>query len=89
MDPGGSVNSGGAPGAKIELIGNSMELLGGIDSITGFGVQATVAGREVLVGADRLMRREELSIEALAEKAKSTPDPVACSPCTQLFLQLM
>ena len=39
----------------------------GFDSITGFGVRATVAGREVLVGADRLMTREGLSIEALAE----------------------
>ncbi|MSU88485.1 heavy metal translocating P-type ATPase [Rhodobacteraceae bacterium 2CG4] len=39
----------------------------GFDSMTGFGVRATVAGREVLVGADRLMTREGLSVETLAE----------------------
>ncbi|MEQ8931075.1 MAG: copper-translocating P-type ATPase, partial [Nitratireductor sp.] len=37
------------------------------DSITGYGVRAKVAGHDVLVGADRLMTREELSIEALAD----------------------
>ncbi|MGY9048677.1 ATPase [Puniceibacterium antarcticum] len=37
------------------------------ESITGYGVRARVAGREVLVGADRLMSREGLSIETLAE----------------------
>ncbi len=37
------------------------------DSITGYGVRAKVAGHGVLVGADRLMTREELSIEALAD----------------------
>ncbi|MBR9766398.1 MAG: copper-translocating P-type ATPase [Rhodobacteraceae bacterium] len=36
-------------------------------SITGYGVRAGVAGREVLVGADRLMAREGLEIGALAE----------------------
>ncbi len=36
-------------------------------SITGHGVRATVAGREVLVGADRLMTREGLDIGALAD----------------------
>ena len=39
----------------------------GFDSITGYGVRAKVAGRDVLVGADRLMTREGLSIGALAE----------------------
>ena len=39
----------------------------GFRSYTGYGVQATVSGREVLVGADRLMAREGLSIEALAD----------------------
>jgi Cu+-exporting ATPase len=39
----------------------------GFTSYTGYGVQATVSGREVLVGADRLMAREGLSIEALAD----------------------
>ena len=37
------------------------------ESITGYGVRARVAGREVLVGADRLMSREGLDIAALAD----------------------
>ena len=37
------------------------------DSFTGFGVKARVAGRDVLVGADRLMIREGLSIAALVD----------------------
>ncbi|TNF21206.1 MAG: copper-translocating P-type ATPase [Rhodobacteraceae bacterium] len=37
------------------------------ESITGHGVRARVAGRDVLVGADRLMTREGLEIGALAE----------------------
>ena len=37
------------------------------ESITGYGVRAKVAGHEVLVGADRLMVREGLSIGALVE----------------------
>ena len=37
------------------------------DSITGHGVRAQVAGRDVLVGADRLMTREGLEIGALAD----------------------
>ncbi len=37
------------------------------ESITGYGVRAMVAGRDVLVGADRLMAREGLSIGVLAD----------------------
>ena len=37
------------------------------ESITGYGVRAKVAGHEVLVGADRLMVREGLSIGSLVE----------------------
>ncbi|WP_370204794.1 heavy metal translocating P-type ATPase, partial [Pararhodobacter marinus] len=37
------------------------------ESITGPGVRAHVAGRDVLVGADRLMTREGLELGALAE----------------------
>ncbi|RKF12272.1 copper-translocating P-type ATPase [Roseovarius spongiae] len=37
------------------------------ESITGHGVRARVAGRDVLVGADRLMRREGLELGTLAE----------------------
>ena len=36
-------------------------------SITGYGVAATVDGREVLVGADRLMAREGIDMAELAE----------------------
>ena len=42
----------------------------GFDSITGYGVRARVAGHDMLVGADRLMTREGLSIGALAEKER-------------------
>ncbi len=37
------------------------------ESITGYGVRARVAGRDVLVGADRLMTREGLAIGTLAD----------------------
>ncbi|TDK48117.1 heavy metal translocating P-type ATPase [Antarcticimicrobium luteum] len=37
-------------------------------SITGYGVRAQVAGREVLVGADRLMAREGIETGPLAEE---------------------
>lgn len=37
-------------------------------SLTGYGVSATVDGRQVLVGADRLMEREGISTKALLEE---------------------
>ena len=37
------------------------------DSITGFGVSATVEGHKLLIGADRLMNREGVELGALAE----------------------
>ncbi len=37
----------------------------GFQSITGYGVRATVGGHDVLVGADRLMTREGLSTDKL------------------------
>ena len=40
------------------------------ESITGYGVRATVAGRDVLVGADRLMIREGLEIGALTAEER-------------------
>ncbi len=40
------------------------------ESITGHGVRATVAGRDVLVGADRLMTREGLEIGTLADEER-------------------
>jgi len=36
------------------------------ESITGFGVRARVAGHDVLIGADRLMKREDLDFGTLA-----------------------
>lgn len=36
-------------------------------SITGYGVRGTVDGRDVLIGADRLMHRENIDIEALRD----------------------
>lgn len=41
------------------------------DSITGFGVQASVGGRQVLIGADRFMEREGVDLGALAGKSGS------------------
>ncbi|MCA8870102.1 MAG: copper-translocating P-type ATPase [Rhodobacteraceae bacterium] len=40
------------------------------ESITGHGVRAQIAGRDVLVGADRLMTREGLEIGAMADAEK-------------------
>ncbi|MCX8226846.1 MAG: heavy metal translocating P-type ATPase, partial [Sulfitobacter sp.] len=40
------------------------------ESITGYGVRADVAGRDVLVGADRLMIREGLEIGTLADEER-------------------
>jgi Cu+-exporting ATPase len=40
------------------------------ESITGYGVRANVAGRDVLIGADRLMIREGLKIGVLADEER-------------------
>ncbi|MHA3978985.1 heavy metal translocating P-type ATPase [Halovulum sp. GXIMD14794] len=40
-------------------------------SITGYGVAASVGGREVLVGADRFMAREKINFEELAETERA------------------
>jgi Cu+-exporting ATPase len=40
-------------------------------SITGFGVQASVDGVQVLVGADRLMIREGIAVDPLAKQART------------------
>ncbi|MDA3858589.1 MAG: heavy metal translocating P-type ATPase [Roseovarius sp.] len=40
------------------------------ESITGHGVRARIAGRDILVGADRLMAREGLEVGALAESER-------------------
>jgi Cu+-exporting ATPase len=50
--------------AKID--GIELAVVDAFDSITGYGVDATVEGRKVLVGADRLMTREGIDINPLA-----------------------
>ncbi|NNE79718.1 MAG: copper-translocating P-type ATPase [Silicimonas sp.] len=40
-------------------------------SITGYGVRASVDGHTVLIGADRLMRREDIDLGALEETGKA------------------
>ncbi|WP_137700795.1 heavy metal translocating P-type ATPase [Marimonas lutisalis] len=41
----------------------------GFRSQTGFGVRATVEGREVLIGADRMMARQKIDLGPLADTA--------------------
>jgi P-type Cu+ transporter len=53
--------------AAAQERGMSLPEISAFTSITGFGVRATVEGREVLVGADRLMVREGLDLGTLAE----------------------
>ena len=52
-------------GARAE--GADVPPIGGFRSVTGFGVAGTVEDREVMIGADRYMRREGVDIAALAE----------------------
>lgn len=40
-------------------------------SITGYGVEATVEGHRILVGADRLMKREGIDLRALAQTGEA------------------
>ena len=42
----------------------------GFRSVTGYGVAATVSGREVMVGADRYMIREGIDIAALTDRER-------------------
>lgn len=42
----------------------------GFESETGFGITATIAGQSIMIGADRLMQREGISLEPLSEKAR-------------------
>jgi len=51
--------------AKAE--GSVSQDVQGFDSVTGYGVRARVDGRDVLVGADRFMDREGISLGALVE----------------------
>ena len=52
-------------GARSE--GVSVPVASGFRSVTGYGVAAMVEGKEVMVGADRYMIREEIDIAALVE----------------------
>ncbi len=47
--------------------GLSLPQVDSFDSLTGFGVQAVVEGHEVLIGSERLMRREAVALADLAE----------------------
>jgi Cu+-exporting ATPase len=47
--------------------GIAVPVASGFRSVTGYGVAAMVDGREVMVGADRYMIREDVDIGALAE----------------------
>jgi P-type Cu+ transporter len=57
-----------AQSAKAEglKLGNVQDF----SSITGYGVEATVEGRRILIGADRLMTREGIDVAALAADEK-------------------
>ncbi len=54
-----------------ERRGLSATTVDGFTSITGYGVEATVDGRRVLVGADRLMAREGIALGALADAGEA------------------
>jgi Cu+-exporting ATPase len=43
-------------------------------SITGYGIEATVGGRKILVGADRLMQKSGLSVDAFSSVATRLGD---------------
>ena len=47
--------------------GMSLPEIAGFASLTGYGVRAEVKGREVLIGADRLMTREGVDVSALSD----------------------
>lgn len=55
---------------RVEQAGLSIATLDTFTSITGYGVSAGVEGRQVLVGADRLMAREGIALDDTREIAK-------------------
>lgn len=59
-------------GARSE--GITVPAASGFRSITGYGVAAMVDGREVMVGADRYMTREDIDITTLVETENSLAD---------------
>ena len=54
---------------KAQSDGYAVQVADDFRAEAGFGVSGVVAGRRVLVGADRLMRREGIAIEAFATTA--------------------
>ncbi len=49
--------------------GLDLPAISGFTSLTGYGVQAKVDGKTILIGADRLMNRENVALGDLAEAA--------------------
>ncbi|TMV03387.1 heavy metal translocating P-type ATPase [Ruegeria sediminis] len=64
-----------------EVRGLSLPKVEDFESLTGFGVRASVEGREVLVGADRLMNREDVEMGELSGRSKD----LAANGKTPLF----
>jgi len=54
-----------------EARGLTLAAVEGFEAIPGFGVQAQVGGRSVLVGAERLMAREGVDLGALPDRAEA------------------
>ncbi len=54
---------------KAQAQGYALQNATGFSADAGFGVSGVVGGRRVLVGADRLMRREGIAIDAFAAQA--------------------
>ena len=55
---------------SAEQAGLSLSILDKFKSITGYGVSAVIEGRQVLVGADRLMTRQGVALENTREIAE-------------------
>jgi len=52
---------------RAEQAGQALGVVDTFQSITGYGVSALVDGHEILVGADRLMMREGIALDAVQE----------------------
>ena len=55
---------------RAEQAGLSVATLDTFTSVTGYGVSATVEGRQILVGADRLMTREGIALDDTSKIAQ-------------------
>ena len=56
---------------RAEQEGLALGVVDAFQSITGYGVSAVVDGHEILVGADRLMVREGISLDAVQELGRA------------------